>query len=86
MQSASSYSPTIYKGMCISAGIIFCGLMIIAWGSDTIGVGLGMRMKIEITGAAVFLGGGLYGAAQRYEAEAESEARVADLVRRKLST
>lgn len=84
MKSLNTYSPVVF-GLAAGLGVvIFVGLMLVAWTSDTAEVGLDTMFKLELTAAALFLGGGLIGWALRYRARAQEEAELAAMVRRNL--
>lgn len=84
MEPLRTYSPLVF-GLSIGLGaVLFAILMAIAWTSDTAEVGLDTTFKLELSAAAVLLGGGLVGWGLRYRARAIVEAEEREMVRRSL--
>lgn len=84
MRPVKTYSPIVFAASVGLGGLLFVGLMIVAWTSDTAEVGLATRLKLMISLAAFVLGGGLAGWGFRYRAEAIQEAKEREMVRRNL--
>ena len=68
MKQVSLYSTTVYRGALGLGAVLLCGLLLIAWTSDTGEVGLDWKFKLQLTAAALILGGGLIGWAIRVQA------------------
>lgn len=84
MQPVKTYSPIVFA-ISVGLGVVaFIGLMAVAWTSDTAEVGLDTMFKLELTLAALVLGGGLVGWGFRYRAKAIQEAEEREMVRRSL--
>jgi hypothetical protein len=84
MQPIKTFSPVAYWTMYAGGIAVFVGLLLVAWTSDTAEVGFGMQMKLQLSAAAVLLGGGLWFYARKYKRDAEIEARTRESVRRNL--
>ena len=84
MEPVRTYSPIVFS-VAIGLGVaLFVGLMAVAWTSDTAEVEFDTVFKLELSLAALVLGGGLSGWAFRYRSRAIEEAEERELVRRSL--
>ncbi|MBV1857609.1 MAG: hypothetical protein KUG77_04295 [Nannocystaceae bacterium] len=84
MRPVRTYSPVVFAVSVGLGGLFFIALMMVAWTSDTAEVGLDTMFKLEISLAALILGGGLAGWGFRYRARAIEEAEEREMVRRNL--
>lgn len=84
MRPVRTYSPVAFAASVGLGGLLFIGLMMMAWTSDTPEVGLSTTLKLEISVAALVLGGGLVGWGFRYRAASIEEAQEREMVRRNL--
>lgn len=84
MRPIKTYSPVVFAASTGLGAVAFIGLMMVAWTSDTAEVGLAMSAKLQISLAALVLGGGLAGWGFRYRANAIQEADEREMVRRSL--
>lgn len=84
MQPVKMYSPTVFRGAVGLGALVLVGLLALAWLSGSPEVGLSLSLKLRLSAAALFLGGGLIGWGLRYRAQAEAEERLREVVRQNM--